>query len=234
MQVNRSLRGEFGQVLDSFDWTVALLQEAPPRWLHSLADRCGADGVRGLTSRNQLGAVRGVLGDLNPDLIASNDGGSNAVLVRRPARIEAVERVQLATRPESRSLLLARVADPNGLSLAVACMHLSVGSTGQGPAELIEAANRAVAFAKGAPLLLGGDLNLRPARAPEPFDELSRRWGFGAPTEPDGIDHLLGRGLEVTRSPRSLAPAARELAAPGNRLLRLSDHTPVTGAFEVR
>lgn len=221
-------------MLDGLDWTVALLQEMPPRWLEPLASRCDAHGVRGLTSRNQLGRVRGVLGDLNPDLIASNDGGSNAVLVRRPARVEAVRRVQLASRPERRALLLARVVAPDGLALAVACMHLSVGSTGRGPAELVEAAERAVEFADGDPLLLGGDLNLRPARAPEPFEQLRRRWAFDQPTEASHIDHLLGRGLGVVAPPRSLPAAARELQSPGDRLLRLSDHSPVTATFEVR
>ena len=31
-QVNRSLLEEFGRVLNGFEWDVALLQEAPPRW----------------------------------------------------------------------------------------------------------------------------------------------------------------------------------------------------------
>ncbi len=234
MQVNRPLGHEFGQVLDSLPWHVALLQEVPPRWLEPFEVRCRADGAQVFTSRNQLGRLRALLGDLNPDLIASNEGGSNIVLVRAPARIEAVERVRLAARPERRALLMARIIDPGGLRLAVACMHLSVGSTGQGPAELVEAAERAVAFAAGDSLLLGGDLNLRPARAPAPFVELSSRFGLSRPTEPNRIDHLLGRGLEAVLEPRSLPPSARELRADGGRLLRLSDHTPVVAGFEVR
>lgn len=234
VQVNRPLLGEFGQVLDSLDWHVALLQEVPPRWLEPLAQRCRAVGVHVLTARNELGRLRGILADLNPDLIASNEGGSNVVLARRPARIEGVQRVRLATSPERRSLLLVRVAGPGGRSVSVACMHLSVGSTGQGPDELVEAARRAVQFAGADPLLLGGDLNLSPARAPEPFADLTRRFGLAAPTEPDRIDHLLGRGLTEIEAPRSLPPAGRELPAEDGRLLRLSDHCPVVACFEVR
>lgn len=235
VQVNRPLRSEFGQVLDSLDWNIALLQEAPPRWLDPLAAKCRAAGARVLTSRNELGRLRGALGDLNPDVIASNEGGSNMILVRGPARIEAVKRVRLATRPESRSMLMVRVTDPAGLSLAVACAHLSVGLTGQGPAELVDAAERAVEFAGGDPVLFGGDLNLRPAQAAGPFDQLARRFGFSAPTESQSIDHLLGCGLDAVDSPTSMPPSARELRADVHgRRLRLSDHTPVTGAFEVR
>ena len=56
------------------------------------------------------------------------------------------------------------------------------------------------------PLVFGGDLNLRPARDPEPFAELRERFGLGEPTAPHAIDHLLARGLRVVERPRRLAP----------------------------
>ncbi len=43
---------------------------------------CGAEGHRVLTSRNSLGALRAIAARLNPDLIASGEGGSNLTLVR--------------------------------------------------------------------------------------------------------------------------------------------------------
>ena len=165
---------------------MALLQEAPPRWLGPLRRGCGADGASALTSRNSLGWLRGLAATLNPDLIASNEGGSNMVLVRSPGAIEATETVELARRPERRTMLLARVRLASGARIAVACMHLSVDSTGQGPAEVARAADRAVAFAAGRPLIFGGDLNLRPARQPEAFAELERRHGLAPPTGPHG------------------------------------------------
>ena len=234
VQVNRPLRAEFVSVLDSAAWDVALLQEAPPRWLAALRRGCSADGASALTSRNSLGWLRGLAATLNPDLIASGEGGSNMVLVRSPGAIEATETVELARRPERRTMLLARVRLASGARIAVACMHLSVDSTGQGPAEVARAGDRAVAFAAGGPLIFGGDLNLRPARQPEAFAELERRHGLAPPTGPQAIDHLLVRGLAVVAAPHALPASARELAAEPGRVLRLSDHALVAAGFEVR
>lgn len=234
VQVNRPLHTEFVSVLNGTPWAVALLQEAPPRWLPALRDGCGADGALALTSRNGLGRIRALAAALNPDLIASGEGGSNMVLVRRPGVVAATEVVELARSPERRTMLLARLRLPAGGQLAVACMHLSVDSTGQGPDEVRRAADRAVAFAGGAPLLFGGDLNLRPGRRPEAFAELERRYGLAPPTGPNAIDHLLVRGLGVTESPRALPAAARELPAEPGRVLRLSDHALVAAGFEMR
>lgn len=233
-QMNRPLLTEFGSVLDGLDWEIALLQEAPPRWLAPLSERCRAQGVLGLTSRNQLAPVRAAIARRNPDLIASNEGGSNMVLVRSPAQIATVERHELAARPERRALLLARVAAPGGGRVAVACMHLSVPSTGLGGAEAVRAGELADAFAGSDPLIFGGDLNLRPAEHPEPFAELERRFALAAPTAPRAIDHLLTRRLEVVERPRALPAEAREVEGPGGLRVRLSDHAPVACAFGMR
>jgi endonuclease/exonuclease/phosphatase family metal-dependent hydrolase len=234
VQVNRPLRDEFATVLAGLEWDIALLQETPPRWLGALCRAAQAHGELALTSRNELGRVRRFLADLNPDLIASNEGGSNMVLVRAPGRIGEVRRVALATRPERRAMLLARVQLPEGLQVAVACMHLSVDSTGNGPQEALRAAEAAVAFAGDGPLLFGGDMNLRPHRQPEVFAALEDRFGLAPPTAPGAIDHLLARGLGAPAAPWALPPSARELPAGSGRRLQLSDHTPVEGRFEVR
>jgi endonuclease/exonuclease/phosphatase family metal-dependent hydrolase len=233
-QVNRSLLPDFGQVLDELNWEVALLQEAPQRWLEQLRGRCQAAGELGATSRNRLAWARTAVARMNPDLIASNEGGSNMVLVRSPGAIEQVERHVLATRPEPRALLLARVTLPGGERLAVACTHLSVPSTGQGGAELLAAAERAVEFAGSDPLLLGGDLNLRPSQHAEAFAEVERRFGLAPPTPGEAIDHLLVRGLDVVYPPKALADAAREVPGPEGLRIRLSDHPPVAAGFGVR
>jgi hypothetical protein len=42
VQVNHSLLTEFAEKLASWKWDVALLQEAPPRWLRPLASAASA------------------------------------------------------------------------------------------------------------------------------------------------------------------------------------------------
>jgi endonuclease/exonuclease/phosphatase family metal-dependent hydrolase len=234
VQVNRSLRREFGRALAGWEWDVALLQEAPPRWLADLARATAADGELVLTARNSLAPLRAALADRNPDLVASNEGGSNMVLVREPWRIVESERARLASRPERRALLMARIASPEGRRVAVACTHLSVPATGQGTAEALGAAALATDWADGDPLVLGGDLNLRPADAPAAFAALEDRFGLGPPTAPRSLDHLLARGLDVVAPPAALAPAAREVAGLGGLAIRLSDHTPVVAVFRMR
>ena len=212
-------------------WDVALLQEAPPGWLRPLSREAAASGASALTSRNFPHALRAWLARVNPDLVASAEGGSNQLLARSPWRVESVERVTIARRPERRRMMLVRLRRDAGGDLAVANLH---ASTGDRAGEVLAAADRAVAWSAGAPLVFGGDLNLRPARAADAFAELRRRFGLAPPTGPHAIDHLLVRGLTVLEPPRQLAPAEREVrdAATG-RAIRLSDHSPVVATFEV-
>ena len=230
VQVNRRLRREFATLLAGLDWELALLQEVPPRWLRPLCEAANAGGASVLTSRNFPHLPRAALGRLNPDLIASNEGGSNQLLVRAPWRVEAVQRATLARRPERRRMLLARVRGPDARELAVANLH---ASTGDHADEVLAAAALADRWAGGAPIVFGGDLNLRPARAPEAFELVERRHGLRAATAPDAIDHLLARGLATLEPARRLPPGDRELLEPDGRLLRLSDHAPVVAAFEM-
>ena len=228
VQVNRPLREEFTRMLDGFDWHVALLQEAPPRWFGALGQRLGASGALALTSRNCVPALQRRLADWNPDLIASSEGGSNQVLVR--GRVEAVQRLLLTRRPERRRMLWTRLALPQG-RLCVANVHLSAGLPDKASVELERAAERAVDWAEGDPLVLGGDFNLRPRLQPEPFERLRDRFGLAPPTDPRAIDHLLTSGAEVVEAPRRLRPEERELTEPDGRRLRLADHAPVLAVF---
>lgn len=232
-QVNRPLLSEFSGLLAGWDWHIALLQEAPPRWLVPLARSCGASGASALTSRNSLALLRAGLAELNPDLIASNEGGSNMVLVRPPGRIVELRRVTLATRPERRRMLLTRVALPDGRRVAIACTHLSVPGTKQGAGEALRGADAAVGFAGADPLIFGGDLNLRPAQEPRAFAELDRM-GLAPPAGPKAIDHILACGLEVAEPPRALPADEREVTEGGGLRVRLSDHAPVAAAFGMR
>jgi hypothetical protein len=96
---------------------------------------------------------------------------------------------------------------------------------------VLRAAAAAVRWAGGAPLLFGGDLNLRPAEDPAAFERLRDEFGLTGTTGPRAIDHLLTRDIEVVAPPQPWAAERRETFR-GNLRLRLSDHTPVEGRFE--
>lgn len=233
-QVNRPLFTQFATLIGSWEWDIALLQEAPPRWLAPLGRHCGAHGALALTSRNTLAPLRAAVGELNPDLIASNEGGSNMVLVRDGLRIREIDRLTLATEPERRRMLLARVELEPGTHVSVACLHLSVPETGRGAKEVLAGAACAAAFSGEDPLVFGGDLNLRPSEEPEAFADLERRFGLVVPTAPRSIDHVLARGLDVLEAPRALPATARHLPGPDGLTLQLSDHAPVIASFGMR
>ncbi|GAC1317035.1 MAG: hypothetical protein NVS2B9_21980 [Myxococcales bacterium] len=230
-QVNRSLRPEFTAVIASLHWDFALLQEAPPRWLRPLCRDLGAAGASALTARNALAPVRALAAAVNPDLVASNEGGSNQLLVRAPWRIEAVRRSTLTRRPERRTMLWARIAASDGRRLCVAGLHASTGPQRQTAEELLAAAACASAWSEGLPLVLGGDFNLAPADAPDPFAALEADFSLTAPTAPEAIDHLLVRGLEPLEPAAALPAEAREISGHRGLRLRLSDHPCVTAAW---
>jgi endonuclease/exonuclease/phosphatase family metal-dependent hydrolase len=219
----RPLLPEFVRVLDSVDWDLALLQEAPPRWREPLARDLGAESAITLTSRNFGAPIRSWIADRWPNLIKSSEGGSNQLLVRRPWRIVETREHTLTRCPERRRMLWAGLAGPDGAELAVANLHGSVDSVSGAPDQVLGAAAQAVEWAGDLPLVFGGDLNLRVTRQPQVFDELERRFGLAAPTAPGAIDHLLVRGLDVVEAPR--ATWAREGS------LELSDHAHVTAAL---
>src|ERR671914_596666 len=163
VQVNRPLLAEFARVLGALEWDVALLQEAPPRWFGELRRSTGATGARVLTSRNLLPPLQGLLADWNPDLIGSWEGGSNQILVREPGGIAEHRALTLTRTPERRRMHWVRLQPAGVEPVCVANLHASAGRPAQAAAEVIAAAEAAVAWSRDAPLVFGGDLNLRPA-----------------------------------------------------------------------
>lgn len=232
IQVNRDLSAEFAQLLAAAEWDVALLQECPPRFAAPLARACRAEGHRALTSRNSLGFLRGLLARQNPDLIASGEGGSNLTLVRVPGRLGGIaerREVEIHAGPsERRAMALTRTAS----GICVGNLHATAHRPDLATADVLLAAGAATEFAAGAPLLFGGDLNLRPAEQPRAFERLREEFGLEAPTGPRAIDHLLVRGMETVAPPTAWPPERRELAHEG-LALRLSDHAPVEAKFAV-
>jgi endonuclease/exonuclease/phosphatase family metal-dependent hydrolase len=228
----RSLHAEFAALLARFDWEVALLQEAPPRFFRELAFTSGAQGRMLKTSRNQLGFLRGWIADRAPDLIKSNEGGSNQTLVRRPWTIAEERHLTLARWPERRRMLWLRLRHPEGSTLCVANLHASAHKPARAAQEVERAADAALEWSGGHPLLLGGDLNVRPSEQPWIFEALAQR-GFSGPTGPGVIDHLLARGMRVTEPPRQLPAERREVDAGDTARILLSDHAVVVASFDV-
>ena len=231
VQVNRDLEEEFARVLAAARWDVALLQECPPRFAASLARACEAESHRVLTSRNSLGALRAAVARLNPDLIASGEGGSNLTLVRASGALgEIVERRELEIhrgRPERRAMAFTRTAS----GVCVANLHATNDRPALAAEDVLKAARAGAGWAGGAPLVFGGDLNLRPASDPSVFDALRDGFGLVGTTGPQAIDHLLSRGATVVE-PAAPWPAERRELPHDGLALRLSDHAPVEAAFE--
>jgi hypothetical protein len=232
VQVNRDLTTEFATLLANAAWDVALLQETPPRFAEPLAAACGAEWQRALTSRNWLAPLRALLARQNPDLMASGEGGSNLTLVRVPGRLGGIaERRELeihAGEPERRSMAFTRTAS----GLCVANLHATNDRPELASEDVLKAARAATEWAGDAPLVFGGDLNLRPAESPEVFAHLEVDFGLTGTTAPDAIDHLLTRGVKVLAPIAVWPPERRELPLDG-RALRLSDHAPIEGKFAV-
>jgi endonuclease/exonuclease/phosphatase family metal-dependent hydrolase len=225
-QVNRSLFGEFASVLAGREWDVALLQEAPPRWLDRLARACSAGGELALTDRNGLAPLRALAARLNPDLIASNEGGSNQILLRPPWRPADTDRVVITERPERRVLLLVRAT--GGGELCVGCLHASRGREAAAR-DVRRAAEAAREWAGDTPLLLGGDFNVSPEEDPRLYEQV----GLG-PALAGSIDQLVARGLRAVDGPEALPPETREVSDRPGQLIRLSDHPLVACSFGMK
>jgi endonuclease/exonuclease/phosphatase family metal-dependent hydrolase len=248
VQANRELLDEFAELLAAAEWDVALLQECPPRFAAPLAEACGAEAHQVLTSRNSLSPLRTFIARRNPDLIASGEGGSNLTLVRAPFRCAlctpdkqkahrsgaVVERRELAIHegaPERRAMAFTRVDLGEGADLCIANLHATNDRPDLATADVLRAAEAATRWAGDSPLLFGGDLNLRPAEDPAPFEALRERFALDGPTHPRAIDHLLARNLGIVEPPTAWLPERRELVRDGLRL-RLSDHAPVQAQFK--
>jgi len=195
----RDLFDEFARALAGWDWDVALLQEVPPWWPPALATRLNAGQRYVLTSRNFALPIRRWVATRRPDLIKSNGGGANAILVRGDAIVEHRIR-RLCIWPERRWVHAVRL-DRAGVWIA----NLHAG----GPLrDAQRAAAAARAWAGAAPLVLGGDFNIRQLT----LDGFERTAGHE-------VDYVFVRGFEALR--------AGEVLDHG----RLSDHAPVRVAL---
>jgi endonuclease/exonuclease/phosphatase family metal-dependent hydrolase len=192
----RDLFDEFAAALGGWDWDLGLLQEVPPWWPSSLGDRLNADARLVLTSRNSLLPLRRAIAERWPDVIKSNGGGANAILVRGDAIVEHRVR-RLCIWPERRWVHAVRL---HGAGWWVANVH------GGGPdRDARRAAESALRWACEAPLVVGGDFNIRGLTLD----------GFAFAGGHD-VDQVFVRGL------RGVGAGADVLDRG-----RLSDHAPV-------
>ena len=193
----RPLLTEFASALAGWDWDVALLQEVPPWWPPTLAWATRSEQHTVLTSRNAGLAIRRAIASRAPDLIRSNGGGANTILVRGGGG-ESHSRARLAWRPERR--LAHGIRLPEGW---VVNLHASVRPPERIPGDVARARAAALDWAGGARIVIGGDFNLRAPRLPG-FTPAAHSW----------VDHILVRGWEAKNA---------EILDAGT----LSDHRPL-------
>jgi endonuclease/exonuclease/phosphatase family metal-dependent hydrolase len=204
---NEDLLDAFARRLAGWEWDVALLQEVPPWWPEALGAACGAQARCALTSRNQLLALRRALGRRWPATMRSS-GGANAILVR--GRIEAHARRRLCLRPERRVVHAVR----DGTGRWFANLHASTSDAGA-PRDVALARASAERWAAGAPLVLGGDLNVRDPVLP----------GF-AHAGAHHVDHVFARGWTPAGPAETLDRGALSDHAPLRVALRRAHLTP--------
>jgi endonuclease/exonuclease/phosphatase family metal-dependent hydrolase len=196
---NESALGAFARQLADWAWDVALLQEVPPWWPEALAAACGAQARAALTSRNQLLPLRRALGRRWPETMRSS-GGANAILVRGTITAHAWRRLCLW--PERRVVHAVR----DGAGRWFANLHATVHDDAGARRDIALARGSAIRWAAGAPLVLGGDLNVRDPS----LDGFVHAGGHD-------VDHVFARGLATGPA------AAAEVLERG----ACSDHAPV-------
>jgi endonuclease/exonuclease/phosphatase family metal-dependent hydrolase len=195
----RSLLNEFAAALDGWEWDVALLQEVPPWWPPMLARACRAQARTQLTSRNWLLPARRAVSARNPDILKSGGGGANAILVRGDIREHRALRLRQA--PEARWVHGVRL-DERSWAVNV---HSQNHPHALALADTRKAIDAAHQWAAGAPLIFGGDINLK---RPPDFPGLTHVGG-------NHVDHLFTDGRP--------AVGRRQVLERGP----LSDHPPV-------
>lgn len=200
------LLDRFAALVSSWEWDVALLQEVPPWWPGELARLADAEQRHARTSRNALLALRRAVASRRPELAKSNGGGCNAILARRS--IVEHEDLMLRRWPERRVAQLVRLDG----GTCVANFHASARPA-LAEQELERLWERAVGWARGQPLVLGGDLNLRHPRHPPGVDHVAAR----------DVDHLLALGM----TPVAAAEQLDRRVHVDERTVELSDHPPL-------
>ena len=190
-----------------------------------------------LTSRNSLAALRALAARINPDLIASNEGGSNLTLVRAGGwRSAAQLELRPGPRPERRVMAFSRLAlDARARALRRQPARERRAGAARGSRAGGGLGRRAGGRVGGAaPLLFGGDLNLRPPRLRPIYETLAGRFGLRPANRlPVRSTICSSAGLEIVARRRPgrpsgarSRPAASRSGSPTTRRSRRRSHEP--------
>ena len=171
----RDLFDQYAGALAGWEWDVALLQEVPPWWPSAFSERLGVDQRMVLTSRNALLPARRAVAVRWPDLIKSNGGGCNAILVRDDSVAEHRWR-RLCVWPERRWVHGVRL---QGAGAWVANVH-----AGGALRDACRAAASALRWAGELSVAFGGDFNIQELT----LDGFDYAGGHS-------VDHVFLRGL---------------------------------------
>ncbi|HYX83722.1 MAG TPA: endonuclease/exonuclease/phosphatase family protein [Gaiellales bacterium] len=231
----RKLLAEMCAVMVEDAPDIVLLQEVPIWAAALLHERTGM----GVTLAHAYGAhvpflhvplplaAGAAIGRALPDVARTQfEGQGQALLYCPDLLLVSARRVQLnerrRLRGEPRVAQLVRLRHRRaGRELVVGNVHADHGGA---PEQLEKAGFVLERFARGAPMLLGGDLNAGPKSAG--VRALVRR-GWIEESGEASIDHLFVRGLQLEWPATRWLPQRRDLHMNGSRPLRLSDHDPV-------
>lgn len=235
--VHRKLLDEMCELIIRDAPDLVLLQEVPVWAGALLRERTGM----GVTLAPAYGAhipflhvplplaLGAAVGRALPDLVRTQvEGQANAVLYGAELLLVSARRVQIndrrRLRGEPRIAQLVRLRHRSaGRELTLANVHSDSGDNRQ---QLERAGYVLERFARGAPMLLGGDLNAD-ARSPGLQALAARGWIEDATKLHPGVDHLFVRGMQVESPPAAWPPELRDLYLDDDLPVRLSDHDPV-------
>jgi endonuclease/exonuclease/phosphatase family metal-dependent hydrolase len=204
--LDEDLCDAFAAALARWEWDVALLQEVPPWWPGALATACGAQERHALTSRNALAPARRALARWRPELMRAGGGGANAILVRGGGGIAAYAQRRLCVWPERRVVHAVRDGDGRWF----ANVHASTDPR-RAHREIARARDAVERWSAGAPLVLGGDFNVRDPSVP-------------------GFVHVGGHHVDHVFAREWSSAGKAELLDHGG----LSDHAPLRVTLEAR
>jgi endonuclease/exonuclease/phosphatase family metal-dependent hydrolase len=160
-----------------------------------------------ITSRNWGARLRRAVAVRWPDLIKSNGGGANAILVREQVIVEH-RRTSLCLWPERR--WVHAVATAGGTWLA----NLHTEATAAQGAEAAQLVRR---WAGAMPAVLGGDFNVSPADLDQPLGDA-------------GFSYLGGSGTDLIYAAGFTSQPEAHALERG----KLSDHAPVLVSLEAQ
>jgi endonuclease/exonuclease/phosphatase family metal-dependent hydrolase len=233
--VRRKHLGAMAQLMTEGGPDVLLLQEVP---VGVAADLHRLTGMA-ITLAPAYGAhipflhvplptpVGAAIGRALPDLVRTQiEGQANAALFGDDLLMVSARRAQLnehrRLRGEPRIIQLVRLRHRrSGQEVAIGNVHLDPGDN----REQVERAGYLLErFARGAPMVLAGDMNATAAGAGIRA-LIARGWEHGG--RDLHVDHIFVRGCRFHTEPRRWDAEQRDIYPNGSLPVRLSDHDPV-------